>query len=483
MTKRRAAAPEGREPVMGRRQVLAGLAGAAGTLAAAGAHGAAAAPARKPGAYDVVVVGGGFAGVTAARDLAWRGRRVLLLEARPRLGGRTFTADFAGHHVDLGGTWIGLEQPFVWAERMRYGIGLAESAAFASAERAIYFAGGKRHETSPQAFAEIFASGARKFMAPAAEAFPRPFDPLHSDAWRRYDTLSSAAALAALKLPQPEHDVVAGLAAINGHTHLDRIGYLDQLKWYALGAYDPLRLFENCARYRLEGGTKSLLDAMAADARAAGAELRTSTPVATIAKDGAEYRVVTEDDESFAGAAVLVAVPLNVLASLRFEPGISADKLAASRERITGAGTKFYAKLKGRQPAFSAQGPADGALTFMWTEYADADSQVAVGFGPDPELLDVNDVDAVGKAVQAFVPGAEVLEVAGYQWTADPYSLGTWCMYRPGFFTKYFRELQRPEGGIHFASADIANGWRGFIDGAIESGAVAARRIDRELAA
>jgi monoamine oxidase len=95
----------------------------------------------------------------------------------------------------------------------------------------------------------------------------------------------------------------------------------------------------------------------------------------------------------------------------------------------------------------------------------------------------VNDVEAVQKAIEAFVPGAKVLESAAYQWTADPYSLGTWCMYRPGFFTKYFRELQRAEGGIHFAGSDIANGWRGFIDGAIESGSVAARRIHAGLGA
>jgi phytoene dehydrogenase-like protein len=328
---------------LGRRRALGGFAAAAAGTLAGGLAGGLAAPAAlgagtraaKRGACDVAIVGGGFAGVTAARDLAWRGRRVVLLEARPRLGGRTFTSDFAGHHVDLGGTWVGLEQPFVWSERMRYGIGLAESAAFTSAERAIYLAGGRRVETTPPAFAELFASGVRKYMAPAAEAFPRPFDPLHSDAWRRWDALSSAAALDELRLPQPERDIVAGLAAINGHTHLEQIGYLDQLKWYALGAYDPLRLFENCARYRLEGGTRSLLDAIAADARAAGAELRTSTPVASIVQEGRGYRVIADDDTAVVASRVLVAVPLNVLGSIRFEPGISGDKLAASRERIT----------------------------------------------------------------------------------------------------------------------------------------------------
>ena len=46
---------------------------------------------------DVVIVGGGFAGVTAARELTMRGRSAVLLETRDRLGGRTYTADHDGH--------------------------------------------------------------------------------------------------------------------------------------------------------------------------------------------------------------------------------------------------------------------------------------------------------------------------------------------------------------------------------------------------
>ena len=62
---------------------------------------------------DVVVIGGGFAGVTAARDLQKRGFKVLVLEARDRLGGRTWSTDRNRFHVELGGTWIHWTQPFV----------------------------------------------------------------------------------------------------------------------------------------------------------------------------------------------------------------------------------------------------------------------------------------------------------------------------------------------------------------------------------
>ena len=71
---------------------------------------------------DVVIVGGGFVGVPAAHELTMRGRSAVLVEARDRLGGRTYTADHDGHPMELGGTWVHLEQLNVGAEISRNGM-------------------------------------------------------------------------------------------------------------------------------------------------------------------------------------------------------------------------------------------------------------------------------------------------------------------------------------------------------------------------
>jgi phytoene dehydrogenase-like protein len=62
--------------------------------------------------------------VTAARELTMRGRSAVLVEARDRLGGRTYTLDHDGLAMELGGTWVHPLQPRVWAEIDRYGIEL-----------------------------------------------------------------------------------------------------------------------------------------------------------------------------------------------------------------------------------------------------------------------------------------------------------------------------------------------------------------------
>ena len=60
---------------------------------------------------DVVVIGGGFAGLRAAWVLQQRGVTVVVLEARDRVGGRCHTEAFEGGVVDFGGQWVGPQQP------------------------------------------------------------------------------------------------------------------------------------------------------------------------------------------------------------------------------------------------------------------------------------------------------------------------------------------------------------------------------------
>lgn len=60
-----------------------------------------------PKLFDTIIIGSGWSGAVAARDLASKGHSVLILEARDRVGGRARTwTNGAGIKIDVGCSWI-----------------------------------------------------------------------------------------------------------------------------------------------------------------------------------------------------------------------------------------------------------------------------------------------------------------------------------------------------------------------------------------
>ena len=377
-----------------------------GGLAAAGAAPAALAQVNNDDRYDAIVIGGGFAGVTASRDLSWRGKKTLLLEARPRLGGRTWTAEFSGHDVDVGGTWIGWSQPHVWSEVMRYNVPIVESAA-ASATQAIWMNQGSAVVGTMDGYAQAFEGVANKYYAPARSAFPRPFDPLYADDVDGLDAMTAAEAIDSLELSDQERSLISTFAAMNGHSSPDQSSYLDQMRWFALGDFNLWNMWDNLGRYRVEGGTRVLLDQIQGENQA---EVRYSSPVRSVVQSQDGVTVTTNDGTTYEARKVIVALPLNCLVDVQFTPNISNTKRRVSEARHTGSGTKVYARTRRKHPVFLGHGEHDMPLCFLFTEYDDAESQLLVGFGIDPERIDMNDQQEILEAIRRYVPDEELEE-------------------------------------------------------------------------
>jgi monoamine oxidase len=415
--------------------------------------------------HDVIVIGGGFAGVTAARETTLGGASTLLLEARDRLGGRTWTQRWNDTDVELGGGWVHWHQPHVWSEITRAGLGveIGEDAQISS-----WFAGDERR-TGPIAERDAIAErGWNQFVAEVEDVLPLPHDPLFaSDRLARLDGQTIAERLDELELDEEERDVLAAELESLAHGHLDDAGAVSVLRWHALSGGSLKLTQQTGGRVTFEDGTQSLVQAIATKV---SFETRLSTPVAAVTRADGRVEVHTRAGETLEAGTAIVAVPLNALGGIEFDPPLSETKRAAIELGQASRGVKIFIHARG-EPVFTNGIKPDHPFGYLDTEliYPDG-TQLMIGFGYDAELCDASDLAAVQRQLDDIIPGYEALAATAHDWLGDEFSRGTWAIHRPGWYTRYHAEMQRPEGSVLIAGSDFADGWAGFMDGAIESG-------------
>jgi len=425
-------------------------------------------------AVDVVVIGGGLAGLTAARELGSRGRTVLLLEARERLGGRAWVSSFAGVDVEMGGAFVHWSQPHLWAEVTRYGLGVVE---LPEPERAFLRRDDGIEEMDTADFTGLNTSF--ELLCEGTETLvPEPMSIPESPEAKDADVRSTAERLGEIDIHPRHRDYLDAVCAGLSSAPNDRVGFLGIAKTFALAGFDGNRVYETNGKWALRGGTASLVGAMIGDLRA---KVRLGTRVEAIDQDDTGVTVRTSDGEHVASAAI-VAVPVNTLGAVRFDPALSEGKREATRDGVVSLGVKVWAKLAGGFPSAFSAAPDRFPLSFLETFTSTPDGgTVVVGFGHSASALSPTDPAPVAQAIEDMLPGARVDEVGGHDWVQDPFARETWATYGPGTMLRWLPELERREGRIAFAGSDIARGWGSYMDGAIETGLRAGREIEAIL--
>ncbi|MFV0432701.1 MAG: flavin monoamine oxidase family protein [Leucobacter sp.] len=440
---------------------------------------------------DVVVIGAGFAGLITSRELGREGFDVLTLEARDRIGGRTWTDYRLGHDLELGANWVHWVQPHVWAEMTRYGRGIVRSP---KAEEAYWrSADGTPRKGTLEEFMALIDRGEYLVTEDVRAAMPRGVEPTVGEI-RDLDHLTIQDRFDSLDLGVEAR--IASEAVWAGHVNapLDQTGLSSAFRWTsATGGHWQL-MHEASATYRMVDGMRAFTDLIAADIPG---EIRLNTAVASVTQHGegagegsgddSEAYVVVETvaGERIRARRVVCTLPVNAIDGIRFEPALPEVWQRQNSETVASQGTKVWMRVEGHVPRFFAYASQHDPFSVVKAEFYCADERgnytVLVGFGADHTRIDLDDIATVQAGVDTCIAGITVTEVEAHDWMTDPLSKNTWMTHRPHQLTRDLDALQQPAGAVHFATTDNANLWGGFIDGAIESGLRESRRITTAL--
>jgi monoamine oxidase len=300
---------------------------------------------------DAIVIGGGFAGVTAARELTLAGLDCTLIEARDRLGGRTWYRDWGGDMIELGGGWVHWHQPHAWAELTRAGQGIGESD---DAELVSWTVNGERRTGTRAQCHAIALRAWNRFVAPAADALPRPHDPLFAlAALAPLDAQTIQQRIDELGLDDEERDVLAAELEGVASGYIDAAGAVSVHRLQALSG-GSLELAEDAGgRYTFGAGTGGLIEAIAGQAPFAQ---WLSTPVDSVGpvSDGVEVR--TRNGDVLRARTCVLTVPLNVLPHIRID-GLSSAKRDAIALGQASRGLKLWLRVRGESRGITSMSP------------------------------------------------------------------------------------------------------------------------------
>ena len=486
-------------------------------------------PARGHLTADVVVVGAGLAGITAARELRRLGHDVLLLEARDRVGGRTLNHAFdARHIVEVGGQWLGPEgdlpdrglsdpnnyptddavtgQSRIWklAREMNVGRYLTYNTGqyvdYRNGTASTY--SGRIPTDTPSGAAEageaIVAIDARANTVPLDRPWEAAnageWDAMTAQTWMDHGDSFANPPFNGLSSADGRQLVELAIESVWACEPRD-LSMLHLLFYaHAAGSLGSLINTDKGAQmYRLHGGSQ--LIAIRA-AKTLGSRLHLDSPVRRIDQTG-KHAVVEGDAFRVETKRVIVAIPPTLAGRIDYHP-----VLPALRDQLTQRlpmGTVIKVQCVYDEPFWRADGLAGQATSDTGPVKITFDNSppeatatngpgVLMGFmeGKDGRAgLAMTPADRQGAVVECFARyfGAKARKPVAYvekSWAEEQWTRGCYGGYFPtGVWTDYGLALRAPVGRIHWAGTETATVWNGYMDGAVRSG----ERVAAEVAA
>jgi monoamine oxidase len=455
------------------------------------------------------VIGAGFSGLAAARQLARAGVDVLVLEARHRVGGRSFTdTSDAGFRIDRGGQWIGPTQDHLAALAAELGVRTfptytaGQGVELRDGTRTPY--AGLIPTSDPHAAADGIACmldlDLLSFDVPvespwtAADAATLDTQTL-ADFFDTHLEASAARAILDVAVKAIFGAEAGELSLLFTLFYLQAGGGMTNLARTTGGAQ------ESC----FSGGSQQLAIGMATEL---GPRVLMGAPVTSVGYGPDEVtvtaRVVPSDAEaagpgsdSDPGTMVvrarraIMAMSPSLTAALDYSPPLPERRVQLCAHMPMGAVTKVHALYDRpfwRDDGLNGQMVAtDGAMSSSFDDSPeDASHGAIVGFiaGDDCRRMEPAGPEGRRAAVlsdlaRAFGPRAlRPIEVVEQHWPGEPFTGGgPVALSAPGALSTWGTALRDPVGPLHWAGTETATKWSGYLDGALSSGLRAADEV------
>ena len=418
---------------------------------------------------DVVIVGAGMAGLTAGKALAEAGRRVLVLEAQERIGGRILTQHIGGEAIEMGAEFIHGRPPELWA--------LIDEIGLETYER----------EGTQVCFED-------DALASCGDAMGDAFDPL--ERLKDFDgmDLNFAEYLDREQISAEQRDRIIGyVEGFNAADH--RV-----ISAAALGAQQKAEdAIGSDRNYSLRGGYSQLPAYLAQRIAERGGRIVTGAAVKEIRWERDSMSVATEAGD-FHAAKGIVTLPLGVLqrGEVSISPSPAAVMEAAGRMRI-GQVCRFTLLFRESFWEGLAPQPALESMSFLfafseqppvwWTTHPEA-SRTLTGWigGPRSEALAGLDAEALGRracATLATIFRIEERKLCNlllgcytHDWRHDPYALGAYSYVAAGGLDASKTMTFPLEDTLFFAGehTDVTGHW-GTVHAAMRSGLRVAEQV------